>query len=109
MEAGSNMPSRWLRTSRPGPRNSTTEPKTRLQSARSSGFNFDCWLVNIALLGIAYKRMEVSNNKVITLHIQNENPSIPECSRRRLKQAGLPAHYSPHSFRATGITNFLEN
>jgi site-specific recombinase XerC len=29
--------------------------------------------------------------------------------KRRLKRAGLPAHYSPHSFRATGITNFLEN
>ena len=29
--------------------------------------------------------------------------------KRRLEQAGLPAHYSPHSFRATGITNFLEN
>jgi hypothetical protein len=29
--------------------------------------------------------------------------------KRRLKQAGLPAHYSPHSFRATGITNVLEN
>jgi hypothetical protein len=29
--------------------------------------------------------------------------------KRRLKQAGLPAHYSLHSFRATGITNFLEN
>jgi integrase len=29
--------------------------------------------------------------------------------KRRLKQAGLPVHYSPHSFRATGITNFLEN
>jgi len=29
--------------------------------------------------------------------------------KRRLKQAGLPAHYSPDSFRATGITNFLEN
>jgi site-specific recombinase XerD len=29
--------------------------------------------------------------------------------KRRLKQAGLPGHYSPHSFRATGITNFLEN
>jgi hypothetical protein len=29
--------------------------------------------------------------------------------KRRFKQAGLPAHYSPHSFRATGITNFLEN
>jgi hypothetical protein len=29
--------------------------------------------------------------------------------KRRLKQAGLPAHYSPHPFRATGITNFLEN
>jgi site-specific recombinase XerC len=29
--------------------------------------------------------------------------------KRRLKQAGLPAHYPPHSFRATGITNFLEN
>jgi hypothetical protein len=28
--------------------------------------------------------------------------------KRRLKQAGLPAHYSPHSFRATGITNFLK-
>jgi hypothetical protein len=26
-----------------------------------------------------------------------------------LKQAGLPTHYPPHSFRATGITNFLEN
>ena len=29
--------------------------------------------------------------------------------KRRLEQAGLPAHYLPHSFRATGITNFLEN
>jgi integrase/recombinase XerD len=29
--------------------------------------------------------------------------------KRRLKQVGFPAHYSPHSFRATGITNFLEN
>jgi integrase len=29
--------------------------------------------------------------------------------KRRLKQAGSPAHYSPHSFRTTGITNFLEN
>ena len=29
--------------------------------------------------------------------------------KRRLKQAGLPAHYSLHSFRATGFTNFLEN
>jgi integrase/recombinase XerD len=29
--------------------------------------------------------------------------------KRRLKQTGLPTHYSPHSFRATGITNFLEN
>ena len=26
--------------------------------------------------------------------------------KRWLKQAGLPAHYSPHSFRATGITKF---
>jgi site-specific recombinase XerD len=32
-----------------------------------------------------------------------------EMLKRRLRQAGLPAHYSPHSFRATGITNFLEN
>src|ERR1700716_1681512 len=29
--------------------------------------------------------------------------------KRRLKQAGLPVHYSPQSLRATGITNFLEN
>ncbi len=28
---------------------------------------------------------------------------------RRLKQAGLPAHYSPHSFHATGVTIYLEN
>jgi site-specific recombinase XerC len=34
---------------------------------------------------------------------------VPRTSQKRLKQAGLPAHYSPHSFRATGITNFLEN
>jgi integrase/recombinase XerD len=29
--------------------------------------------------------------------------------KRRLRQAGLAAHYSPHSFRTTGIRNFLEN
>jgi integrase len=29
--------------------------------------------------------------------------------KRWLRQAGLPAHYSPHSFRETGITNILEN
>jgi site-specific recombinase XerD len=32
-----------------------------------------------------------------------------ETLKRRLEQAGLPAHYSPHSFRATGVTNFPEN
>jgi integrase len=36
-------------------------------------------------------------------------PDAADMLKRRLKQAGLPAHYSPHSFRATGITNFLEN
>src|SRR6266481_5704748 len=36
-------------------------------------------------------------------------PNPVDMPKRRLKQAGLPAHYSPHSFRATGITNFLEN
>jgi hypothetical protein len=41
MEAGSSMPSRWLRMNRPGPRSSTTGPKTRSQSARSNGFNFN--------------------------------------------------------------------
>ena len=29
--------------------------------------------------------------------------------KRRLKDAGIVADYSPHSFRATGITNYLEN
>jgi site-specific recombinase XerD len=29
--------------------------------------------------------------------------------KRRLKDAGIIGDYSPHSFRATGITNFLEN
>jgi site-specific recombinase XerD len=30
-------------------------------------------------------------------------------AKRRLRSAGLPAIYSNHSFRAAGITNFLEN
>ena len=29
--------------------------------------------------------------------------------KRRLHQVGLPRHYSAHSFRAAGITNFLTN
>jgi integrase/recombinase XerD len=29
--------------------------------------------------------------------------------KRRLKDTGLSDAFSPHSFRATGITNFLEN
>jgi integrase/recombinase XerD len=29
--------------------------------------------------------------------------------KRRLKNAGIPTIYSNHSFRAAGITNFLEN
>ena len=29
--------------------------------------------------------------------------------KRRLKDAGIVGDYSPHSFRATGITNYLEN
>jgi integrase/recombinase XerD len=29
--------------------------------------------------------------------------------KRRLKDAGISGEYSPHSFRATGITNFLEH
>src|SRR5438270_9356337 len=29
--------------------------------------------------------------------------------QRRWKDAGISEEYSPHSFRATGITNFLEN
>lgn len=29
--------------------------------------------------------------------------------KRRLKRAGLPLLFSNHSFRATGITTFLEN
>lgn len=29
--------------------------------------------------------------------------------KRRLRQAGLPEHYSAQSFRAAGVTNFLEN
>jgi integrase/recombinase XerD len=29
--------------------------------------------------------------------------------KRRLKKAGLPDVFSPDSFRATGITNYLEN
>ncbi len=28
--------------------------------------------------------------------------------KRRLKEAGLPTHYSPHSFRVTTITDLLE-
>jgi integrase len=41
----------------------TTKPlrhrttKTRLQSVRSSGFNFNCWLVKISIRVIAYKHL----------------------------------------------------
>ena len=35
------MPSRWLRMNPPRLPNSTTGPKTRSQSVRSSGFNFE--------------------------------------------------------------------
>jgi hypothetical protein len=38
-----------------------------------------------------------------------ERTDAADMLKRRLKQAGLPAHCSPHSFRATGIANFLEN
>jgi hypothetical protein len=33
--------------SRPGPPSFMTGPKTRSQSAKSSGFNFNCWLVEM--------------------------------------------------------------
>jgi hypothetical protein len=42
---------------RHGPPSFTTGPKTRSRSAKSSGFNFKCWLVKIALGLIAYKRI----------------------------------------------------
>ena len=32
-----------------------------------------------------------------------------EMIKRRLRQAGLPEHYSAHSFRAAGVTNLLQN
>jgi PHD/YefM family antitoxin component YafN of YafNO toxin-antitoxin module len=55
--------------------------------------------------------------KTTNRRCQEEHPASLPCGdckvatlpKRRLKQAGLPAHYSPRSFRATGITNFLEN
>jgi len=46
--------------------------------------------------------------KLSKLQFSSSAPAA-DMLKRRLKQAGLPAHYSPHSFRATGITNFLEN
>jgi hypothetical protein len=49
MVAGSSTLSIWLRMSRPGLPNFTTGPKTRSQSARLSGFNFNGWLLNTAL------------------------------------------------------------
>ena len=33
---------------------------------------------------------------------------IYELDKRRLKDAGLPSHLSPHSFRMTAITSLLE-
>jgi integrase/recombinase XerD len=35
--------------------------------------------------------------------------AVAKMPQRRLKGPGILGHYSPHSFRATGITNFLEN
>src|SRR6202162_1915450 len=39
----------------------------------------------------------------------SRRPLVRTDAADMLKRAGLPAHYSPHFFRATGITNFLEN
>jgi integrase/recombinase XerD len=48
------------------------------------------------------------NTKTLSRHPLRRTDAA-DMFKRRLKQAGLPAHYSPHSFRATGITHFLEN
>jgi hypothetical protein len=100
------MPSRWLRMSRPGRPNFTTGPKTKSQSERSSGFNFNSWLDENCL-----ELQRVNTFKyIITRHLRyifKEDPVVNESRRtdaadmlkRRLKQAGLPAHYSLHSFR----------
>jgi len=38
--------------------------------------------------------------------IASHIPSL--CARLRIKKIGMVGEYSPHSFRATGITRFLE-
>jgi site-specific recombinase XerC len=39
----------------------------------------------------------------------SRRPLVRTDAADMLERAALPAHYSPHSFRATGITNFLKN
>jgi hypothetical protein len=47
-EAGSSTPSRWLRTSRPGPPNFTIGTKDEITIGEVERYNFNCWLVNYA-------------------------------------------------------------
>ena len=41
---------------------------------------------------------------------ENQMTGIDICKmmKRRLREAGLPTHYSPHSFRVTTVTDLLE-
>jgi integrase len=50
-----------------------------------------------------------ANRKTMTL-TKNAMTGIDICRmmKRRLKAAGLPTHFSPHSFRVTTVTDLLE-
>jgi integrase/recombinase XerD len=56
---------------------------------------------DLPLFRSAERRTGRLNNKPIT------NVDICRMVKRRLRDAGLPTHYSPHSFRVTTITDLL--
>ena len=62
--AGSSMPSRWLRMSRPGPPSSTTGPKTRSRSARLNGFSFERGAIAPDGRGSAIRRSKIVYRRV---------------------------------------------
>ena len=50
----------------------------------------------------------ISRYRQLTLH-QMHRADVLRMIKRRASQAGLPEHVSCHTFRATGITTYLEN
>jgi integrase/recombinase XerD len=58
---------------------------------------------------ISWKRFWMNTSKSQSSEKSRTRFDGANLLKRRLRDAGIVGDYSPHSFRATGITNYLEN